>query len=392
MKRYFMIALGCILVLAVSVVLYGAWLNHEGENAITNRMNNRALSLQGERVQVRMLRPMIGWPTVNLFAEEMADAVARVDGVVQNVLVDRQSYVEQGQLLMQVQNEEIPLKIKQANSNIAKAQAEEKRAYNAYQRALELIRGNATSQEKLEEAEASYRSAVASIDEFQSAREQFLVNQSRQNITAPIAGDVLMLYRKPGTFVTAGTAVALIGDFNKLRFKTAMTDAAIRSMLPLEEMKEVVFPQRDFDKVYYTDYGSGNAGEEQKFHVNIVSVTPSLDVPAAMRYVVWEIDNSSGILEPQTYSNMYVQSQQPVSVLAVPLSAMVDQNHGAVYVWDADGHVNRRDVSVGADDGEYAEVLDGLQEGDIVIVSGTDGLESGTKAEVEIEEADGDGR
>ena len=49
-----------------------------------------------------MLRPMIGWPTVNLFAEEMADAVARVDGVVQNVLVDRQSYVEQGQLLMQV--------------------------------------------------------------------------------------------------------------------------------------------------------------------------------------------------------------------------------------------------------------------------------------------------
>ena len=392
MKRYFMIALGCILVLAVSVVLYGAWLNHEGENAITNRMNNRALSLQGERVQVRMLRPMIGWPTVNLFAEEMADAVARVDGVVQNVLVDRQSYVEQGQLLMQVQNEEIPLKIKQANSNIAKAQAEEKRAYNAYQRALELIRGNATSQEKLEEAEASYRSAVASIDEFQSAREQLLVNQSRQNITAPIAGDVLMLYRKPGTFVTAGTAVALIGDFNKLRFKTAMTDAAIRSMLPLEEMKEVVFPQRDFDKVYYTDYGSGNAGEEQKVHVNIVSVTPSLDVPAAMRYVVWEIDNSSGILEPQTYSNMYVQSQQPVSVLAVPLSAMVDQNHGAVYVWDADGHVNRRDVSVGADDGEYAEVLDGLQEGDIVIVSGTDGLESGTKAEVEIEEADGDGR
>ena len=50
------------------------------------------------------------------------------------------------------------------------------------------------------------------------------------------------------------------------------------------------------------------------------------------------------------------------------------------------------DPGVGADDGEYAEVLDGLQEGDIVIVSGTDGLESGTKAEVEIEEADGDGR
>ena len=107
-----------------------------------------------------------------------------------------------------------------------------------------------------------------------------------------------------------------------------------------------------------------------------------------MRYVVWEIDNSSGILEPQTYSNMYIRSEQDMSVLAVPLSAMVDQNNNAVYVWTSEGTVERRDIRVGANDGEYAEVLEGLQEGDIVIVSGTDGLETGTKADVAIKEAE----
>ena len=147
MKRYFMIALACILVMAIGIVVYGAWLNHKGENVITERMSNRALSLQGERVQTRSIRPQLGWPTVNLFSEEMVDAVARIDGVVQTVLVDRQSQVQQGQVLVQIQNEEIPLKIKEADSSIARSQAEQKRAYNSYQRQLRLIAGNASSKE-----------------------------------------------------------------------------------------------------------------------------------------------------------------------------------------------------------------------------------------------------
>ena len=240
----------------------------------------------------------------------------------------------------------------------------------------------------MDEAESAYMAACASIDQLQSQKAQLLVNQSRQDITAPISGDVLMLYRKPGTFVTAGTAVAMIGDFTRLHFKTSMSDADVRSMMPMEEEKEVSFPQRDFTKIYYTDYGSGNQGDEQKFSAHAISVTPSLDIPAEMRYVVWEIDNSSGILEPQTYSNMYIRSEQDMSVLAVPLSAMVDQNNNAVYVWTSEGTVERRDIRVGANDGEYAEVLEGLQEGDIVIVSGTDGLETGTKADVAIKEAE----
>ena len=34
MKRYFMIALASILLLSIGIVIYGAWLNKEGENNI----------------------------------------------------------------------------------------------------------------------------------------------------------------------------------------------------------------------------------------------------------------------------------------------------------------------------------------------------------------------
>ena len=392
MKRYFMIALASILLLSIGIVIYGAWLNKEGENNIAERMSSRALALQGERAQMKEIRPVQRWSTVKLSADEMADAVSRVDGVVQSVLVDRQSFVKKGQTIVQVKNEEIPLNIKQADSNIAKAEAEEKRAYNTYQRHLSLMQEDATSLEKVDEAEANYRAASASIEEQKAIRAQLLINQGRQMIEAPISGDVLMLYRREGSYVTAGTAVALIGDFSRLHFKSAMNDAAIRSMMPLDEMKEMVFPQKDFSKVYSTDYGEGNQGADQHFHAHILSVTPSLDIPAEMRYVVWEVDNTSGILEPQTYKDMYIQTDRRTSVLAVPMSALSDQNGDVVYVWNADGLLERREVKTGVDDTEYIEILSGLQPGDIVITSGAEGLEDGMKADVEVKEAEDDGR
>lgn len=180
--------------------------------------------------------------------------------------------------------------------------------------------------------------------------------------------------------------MALIGGFDKLQFKVSMPDRQIRSMMPLDENKQLYFPQKDFDKVYYTDYGAGNAGDDQQFQAHIASVTPELDVPAEMRYVVWEIDNGSGMLEPKTYSNMYIKTMQDMDVLAAPLSAMVDQNNNAVYVLGSDGNLEHRSIRTGADDGRYIEILDGLQAGDLVIISGTDGLETGTRADVEIRE------
>lgn len=79
-------------------------------------------------------------------------------------------------------------------------------------------------------------------------------------------------------------------------------------------------------------------------------------------------------------------------MLAVPMSALSDQNGDVVYVWNADGLLERREVKTGVDDTEYIEILSGLQPGDIVITSGAEGLEDGMKADVEVKEAEDDGR
>ena len=76
-----------ILIFAVAIIGYGTWLNKSDENKIADRMENRTIPLQGTKVVVREIHPKIILPTINLYSEEMADAVALIDGRIENLFI-----------------------------------------------------------------------------------------------------------------------------------------------------------------------------------------------------------------------------------------------------------------------------------------------------------------
>lgn len=381
MKRYFYIGLAIILLLSISIIFYGAYLNSRGENIIANRMDNRHVSLKGQIVVTRNIQPILNLDTIKLYSDKMADAVALTDGTITNSYVKRNSIVQAGDLMFSLVNEEIPLKISQVDSDIMKANVELKRAKNTYERYKQLMDMNATSAEKLDEVEAAYNSAIASVENLQMQREQLLVQQSRQNIVAPIDGEVLLLYRQPGSYVAMGTPVALVGDFSQLYFSQTMNDADI-DRFSIDDEIEVVFQENDLQKSYDTDYAAGNLGNQQTFIAHILDVTPNLNEPAAMRKVLFEIDNSVHILEPQSYRNVELKIKQDFTCLTVPITAMLNQERNSVFVLNADNTIQRREVVTGINDGKYIEIINGLSEGDIVITSDTDGLKDGIKVDI----------
>ena len=114
MKKPYMVGLVMILLLAVGLVLYGAWLNKTGENKIAERMESQTIPLQGAKVQVREIYPQLVLETLNLYSEDMADAVALIAGRVDQIAVSKNSSVQRGQVLFTLVNDEIPLKIQQA--------------------------------------------------------------------------------------------------------------------------------------------------------------------------------------------------------------------------------------------------------------------------------------
>jgi len=384
MKKSYMVGLVLILLFAVSMIAYGAWLNQTGENQIADRMKNRTIPLQGAKVAVRDFYPRIEMETINLYSEEMADAVALIDGRIEGIYVSKNSNVRRGQVIFSLVNDDIPLKIQQAESSIAKAEAQLANARNNYARYTRLMERDATSKEKFDEAEAAFFASEAALKETQTVREQLLVQSARQDVTAPIDGEILILYKQQGAYVQAGTPIALVGNFSRLFFSMPIDDRHAKRIAVGDSAELSFTSSQILRKAYDTEYAAGNRGDAEVFSIRVRDIMPPLNEPATLRKIVWEVDNRVGLLEQQAYSGAVLRSTRSRKLLAVPLAAMTDSHRNAVFVVTPQSTIERREVKTGVDDGEYIEILTGLNEGETVITSASEGLEDNMKVTVNL--------
>ena len=156
-------------------------------------------------------------------------------------------------------------------------------------------------------------------------------------------------------------------------------DKIVRQLVEVKNAN-LTFLEREMQKVYGNGYKAGNEGHQQVFNASIVEVSPSLDEPAAIRKIIWSIDNTSGLLEPRTYSEVACQAFLPRQCLTVPLSAVDSQSKDSLFIFMQDGTIKKIPVVTGADDGEFIEILGGLNAGDIVVTFNTDNLIDGMLA------------
>jgi len=415
MKKYFYTAIVIILILAGGLVAYGGYLNYSDSNQIANRMEERALQLTGAKVTRRNLSPTVNIDTLKLYSENMTDATALTDGRITQIFVTKNDYVHKGEVIMTLVNDQIPLQVQQANSNIQRAESTYSQtlsnvqraeaalanAANVYNRQQRLMAREATSQEKLEAAEAEYilaqeavkaaksesNSAKVAISIAETERQQYLVQSSRQDVIAPIDGNILILYKREGSYVQGGTPLALIGDFENLFFSTTLENADT-NYFRVGETVTVEFNEGALQKAYDTEYSAGNLGKSEKITARIKEITPPMTQSAVMRRVLWEINNNAHLLEPMTYNNIKMHANRGNNCLTVPLSAMTDSEHNTVFVVKPDGIIEKRTIETGANDGKYIEVVSGLKDGEVVILESFDGLADGVKVEITLEEGE----
>ena len=259
MKKYFMIGLGIVLALSLTIILYGAWLNERGEFQIAKRMSERSMDLRGAKASVRFIRPRFQLTAINFYSKDMADAVAPTDGRIVSSVAAKGSIVRKGDTLMVIHNEELPLQIKEAESNILSAKADLRSKENQYNRYLYLKQNNAISAQQFDEAEAAYHAAQSNVQVAEARLGNLRIQESRQNVIAPLDGQVLRLYRQPGAYVQSGTSLALVGDFRILYFATPVDDKMTGNVAQGMDA-ELIFSNRDFQKAYGTNYEKGNRG------------------------------------------------------------------------------------------------------------------------------------
>ena len=119
-----------------------------------------------------------------------------------------------------------------------------------------------------------------------------------------------------------------------------------------------------------------------QFYINFDKVVPDINSDVNYHKVTWNLKNSSGLLEPTSYQNVKIISVELKRVLSVPRKAInnySNENDPYIYCVNDDNCLVLRSVATGISDEEYVEIIDGIAEGDRVVISENIDLAEGMK-------------
>jgi HlyD family secretion protein len=329
---------------------------------------------------------------------------SKASGLVEKLFVDINQHVQKGQVLAQLDQQEIlaqvaaqkaQLSSMEANvgtyqQNIAQdkvnAEAPDLPMYKeTYQRNLEMAKQGIVSQQTLENAQRDYlanknkqagaqaqisvdeaklRQAQAQVKQAQASLDQLNEQLSYTTLVAPMDGVVLSRDVEIGDAVSSilvlgstATLVMTLGDTTQVYVNGKVDEADIGNVYLGQSARIRVesFPSKIFN---------GKVTKIAPLGVEKDNVT-TFEVRVS-------IDNPTGELKANMTANAEILIKEDKDVLSVPAQAVVydvDKN-ASVFVLDAKQKDGQRKVSVkaGISNGSRIEILDGLKEGDTVVL------------------------
>jgi RND family efflux transporter MFP subunit len=332
------------------------------------------------------------------------DVYAKESGYVKNLLVDYGTHVKAGQVMavleipeLQAQLEQDQAEIKNAGNQVIRAQHELAR-YQAQYKALHLqytrlsgvfeSQPGIVAQQEVDDAQGKDLAASAQVDAGQAALEaaqsqlvaakaklthdQTLFDYSK--ITAPFAGVVTQRYANLGTLVQAGTN----SSTQAIPIVRLSQDDLFRLVIPVPESYVRYIRVGDPVDVRVPSLNRTFPGKVARFSVDVREDTRTMHTEVDVR-------NPDRVLVPGLYAEADLVLEHKEDIPAIPLQAVNHEgDKTAVFVVTANNQLEDRPVSLGIQTANDAEVVAGLHQGEMVVVSDRAGLKPGAKVSPQI--------
>jgi hypothetical protein len=192
-------------------------------------------------------------------------------------------------------------------------------------------------------------------------------------IRAPITGIVTDQFQFQGEFASAGAKLITIADISEIIVKAEFADSAIAGMKTGDEV--TIYP---------------NTAPDESISGRVTLISRSTD-PMNRTVEVWaNFANGRGLLRPGDSVKFVVAASPQNDALTVPVSAVqfeaANSDEGTVMTVDANSIAHEIKVKTGIKTADKVQILEGLNEGDTVVIEGNYELPDGTKVEVAKEE------
>ncbi|WP_374700754.1 efflux RND transporter periplasmic adaptor subunit [Yersinia aleksiciae] len=312
---------------------------------------------------------------------------AQVNGQLTKLYVKQGDRVTRGQLLAEIDPTLQQNELRKTGAELESAQAQKQAAQALLRQYLlelrrqqTLIKDNSGVKSALEKAQAQYDSQVAQlrvnealIVQSQMAMETAKANLAFTRITAPIDGEVLGIVTKEGqTIVSSQSAptILVLANVDTMTVHTRISETDILKVSVGQPLWFYVVA--DPERRYESQMDAIQEASAESLREDSTGPQPNQQTSAIYYNGIFTIANRERLLRTSMTAQVFIITAQAKNVLRVPLSALGEQQPNKRYrVQVVNGkQIATRWVSLGLRNAQYAEVKEGLNQGDQVVLMG----------------------
>lgn len=330
---------------------------------------------------------------------------AEIEGKVSKVNYDLGDLVRQGDVLVNISDEEQRYILQQNEAQlrqslerlglkgenekvqdldetpeVRRAAADLKEAEMRFKRIRNLVDQKIGAQADLDAASTRYQAMTAAIDGARNQTRNLIQEVERfkavvelqrkklrdTTVRAPFAGSVKERQITPGAYVRPNAPLFTLVKINPVRLRL--------------EVPERLAP---WTKVGQPADVSVEAFADRQFKGKVWRIAPTVDQTKRTFVVEVLIENPDFALKPGSYARARLVTQKFDDVVVVPQRAVAYiLGSNKAFVVDADGKVDARDVKLGDRLDQQVEILEGLRDGERVAIGALARLDTGIKVSI----------
>ncbi|MDR8014254.1 MdtA/MuxA family multidrug efflux RND transporter periplasmic adaptor subunit [Ectopseudomonas guguanensis] len=322
---------------------------------------------QGEfAIELKALGTVTAYNTVNVRS--------RVDGELVKVLFEEGQQVKAGDLLAVIDPRPYQVALQQAQGALQENQAQLKNAELDLQRYKGLYAEDSIAKQTLDTQQALVNQYRGSLQSNQADVATAKLNLDFTQIRAPIAGRLGLRQLDIGNLVSGGDTTPLV-------VITQTDPISVIFTIPEGDLPAVLQRRRDGTTLAVEAW---DRGERLKLAEGVLeSLDNQIDTTTGTVKLKARFDNAEQMLFPNQFVNVRLRVETRDAATIIPSAAVQFGTQGTfVYVVDDANKVSIRPVSIAASDAESSMVTEGVQQGERLVLEGTDRLRDGSEVEV----------
>jgi multidrug efflux system membrane fusion protein len=301
---------------------------------------------------------------------------SQISGYLMQVLYKEGQIVNKGDALAEIDPRPYQVMLEQAQAGLARDQANLENAKVDMKRYQVLTPLKAVPEQQLATQESLVKSDEGIVQTDQAQIDTAKLDLIYCHITAPITGRVGLRLVDPGNYVTPNDATGLV-------VITQIEPISVIFTLPEDQLPAVLAKMHAGARLKVEAYD-----REMKIKIAqgwLATMDNQIDPTTGMLKLRASFDNQDGALFPNQFINARLLVEEKQGVTLIPTAA-VQRNSQITYVFfvKPDSTVTVRPITIGTSEGDDAEISSGMSPGDVVVMTGVDKLQEGSKVRVQI--------